>query len=68
MKKLLSIIFFASLLLSANAYANVFKLNSCYKNKFIQKDNIWGPQDKEWNKKSWEEFRKSPRSGKPILD
>ena len=68
MKKILSIIFFASLLLSANAYASVFKLNKCYENKVINKGNIWGPQDKLWNKKSWEKFRINHNAGKPILN
>ena len=67
MKKLLGILVLGLLWCNVS-YASVFKLNKCYENKVINKGNIWGPQDKIWNKKSWEKFRINYNAGKPILN
>ena len=67
MKKILSLIIL-NFILCNFGYASVFKLNKCYENKVINKGNIWGPQDKIWNKKSWEKFRINYNAGKPILN
>jgi len=59
MKKLLSTILALGLLLSGNAYAEIFVLNKCYWHSVTDKKNSlqsYDFKDKSWSEKSYNEF------------